>query len=229
MLHYIDERNTPPEGVMSTSAAGERNVLLHVLRSASADQPMPLSTTPLSRTRRMPKTKRRAASTLRHARFASPLAFPSSPPPPFVAALKQPAAVTKALTRRATTAIERSQPQPPASVSPRRQLQPPIEIFDVALCERRRRLRQRAARLVREDESGVRLMRKQLCTFTLLQRLGLGRERTLRVADIDGMEELWARLMLRSHVGCLQRPQKRPIESFYYDDDAELEGESSAL
>ena len=100
-----------------------------------------------------------------------------------------------------------------------------LEIFDPDKNDRRRAARERAARISAHDEIGFDLIQQELRSFAQFKHLSIGRSRKMQIADLIGIEEWHSNLIMKKHkLNNLQRPKRKPLQEFYNDDDAELEG-----
>lgn len=99
-----------------------------------------------------------------------------------------------------------------------------LEIYDPVENDRRRENLMRNAFLAFNDSIGFDIVQQELKSFRHLKQLALGRTRLVKIADLPIVERLNAAEILKKYKLYLQRPKKKPLQEYYNDDDAELEG-----
>uniref|UniRef100_A0A914XY41 AMP-dependent synthetase/ligase domain-containing protein n=1 Tax=Panagrolaimus superbus TaxID=310955 RepID=A0A914XY41_9BILA len=99
-----------------------------------------------------------------------------------------------------------------------------LEVFDPEINDRRRAAIEKASFTASRDRIGFDLVQQELRAFALIKGLYLGRFRRIQIQNLLGIEQWHSNLLMKKHqMTNLQRPQRKPLQEYYNDDDAQLE------
>lgn len=102
-----------------------------------------------------------------------------------------------------------------------------LEVFDPDKNDRRRAATEKTAMTASRDKIGFDLVQQELRAFSLVKNLCLGKFRRIQVSDLLGIEQWHSNLIMKKHqMTNLQRPQRKSLQEYYNDDDAQLEGKN---
>lgn len=100
-----------------------------------------------------------------------------------------------------------------------------LDIYDPLRNDRNLYEEMERSRRLKNDIVGVDTVQDALDSFKTLKSLALGRDRTIKLGDLPGVPDIHFKFTLRQKQRyVLQRPRKKPLQEYYNDDDAELEG-----